>query len=146
MYLPIALLLLLVSQGLPLASALAPHKSLSRATERLHSFAKRKSAGLARDLRVIFQGLSVDTVESDSSSSHRVYCVRPDPFSAADGNSTSPANASPSGTASSPASTATSAFKLVEEHVSSKYFVIASSRLDNRSPGVTSLMDGPFGI
>lgn len=127
MYLPPALLLLLLAQEAPTALAFAPHRSLVTATERFHKYAKRRSSRLARDLRVVFQGLSVDQADSDPNDSHRVYCVRPDDLSGLKGNvsSTSPATshsgsafatATGSGTAV-PSATATSAYKLVESHV-----------------------------
>lgn len=137
MRIPTPLLLLVLAQTSSLAEALSPHLSFSKATERIHKFAKLKSAGLARDLRVVFQGIKSDT-GTDSGSSHRVYCVRPssDPFAAIKGNSTSPATATTSGTASrtvsgsvtgtatrAPVPSATSAFKLVESHVGCDTFL-----------------------
>ncbi|KAH8120422.1 glycoside hydrolase family 16 protein [Phellopilus nigrolimitatus] len=125
MYLPAAIFLLLLAQGAPTALAFSPHRSLGRAAERLHRFAKRNSAGLARDLKITFQGLSVDQSEPDSGSQHRVYCVRPDAFTSLQGNatSTSPATATRTTTSSGAASaTATSAFKLVESHSGSNFF------------------------
>lgn len=126
MYLHAPLLLFLLSQSLPTNAEFAPHRSIARATERLHKFALRHSAGLARDLRVVFQGQytgqagsrrvvdsctlaytgrSVDTQESLPNSTHRVYCVRPDnPFV---GESTSPASAAPDAARSSATGTAT---------------------------------------
>ena len=124
MLIPTSLLLLVLAQTSTLVDAFSPHNSLLSATERFHRFAKRKSARLARDLRVVFQ-----TIKSESdSSSHRVYCVRPsDPFAALQGNSTSPASASGSATSGvaaasgtstrAPEPSGTSAYKLVESHV-----------------------------
>ncbi|KAL5488226.1 hypothetical protein ACEPAI_6334 [Sanghuangporus weigelae] len=126
MHLPPASLLLL-SALTPAAYAFAPHRSITDATERFHTFAKRHSARFARDLRVVFQGLAVDQAESDPNTSRRVYCVRPDDLSVGLGGnatSTSPATSSPSasGTSSGAAPTATSPWKLVESHSGRNFF------------------------
>ncbi|TDL28915.1 glycoside hydrolase family 16 protein [Rickenella mellea] len=91
-------LVFLLAQLMSLAEAgFAPHHSLSRATERLHKFAIRHSAGLARDLRVVFYGR--DVADQIPLGSHKVYCKLPDPFNNGNvngGNSTSPATATSS--------------------------------------------------
>lgn len=160
MRIPTPLLLLVLAQASSVAEAFSPHHSFSKATERLHKFAKRKSAGLARDLRVVFQGIKSDS-GTDSGSSHRVYCVRPssDPFAVIKGNSTSPATATTSGTASrtashttgtatrAPVPSATSAFKLVESHVGCSTFLARDNYSSiSFSQGVTSSMAGHSGI
>ncbi|KLO20225.1 glycoside hydrolase family 16 protein [Schizopora paradoxa] len=118
-----SVLLFVVGQTTLASAEFAPHRSVLRATERLHEYAKRRSAGLARDLRVVFQGLKEqDSVQGDS---NRVYCVRPDdPFSAFNGSSTSPATASPgaSGTSQAAVPTFTSAYSVVEKHSGSNFF------------------------
>ncbi|EJD03859.1 glycoside hydrolase family 16 protein [Fomitiporia mediterranea MF3/22] len=127
MYLPLALPLLLFAQAAPAARAFEPHRSLARATEQFHRYAKRHSARFARDLRVVFQGLSVEQADSDPNASRQVYCVRPDDLSAGlkgNGSSTSPATNRPgsTGTASGATPTATSAYKLVESHSGKNFF------------------------
>lgn len=157
MRIPTPLLLLVLAQTSSLAEAFSPHHSFSKATERIHKFAKRKSASLARDLRVVFQGIKSDT-GTDSGSSHRVYCVRPssDPFAAIKGNSTSPATATTSGTASrtasrtgsstgtatrAPVPSATSAFKLVESHVGCDTFLARDNYSSIKKSG-SNFFDG----
>jgi len=125
----LSFLVIVAAQSSPACAEFALHHSLLRATEQLHNYAKRQSAGLARDLRVVLQGLKIQdlSVQGDS---QRVYCVRPDdPFAALHGNSTSPATAtpkpgggSPSGTSQAGMPTFTSAFTMVEQHSGQNFF------------------------
>lgn len=123
MYFSTAFFLFLLSQDVPEVNAKLTLHSISRATERLHKYANYKSSRIARDLRLVFQGLAVD--QSSSELSQRVYCVRPDALSSlrndTDTTSTSPATATSTGSSSSP--TITSAYKLVESHVSLFIFI-----------------------
>ena len=145
---PASVLLLLTLDAPGGASAFSPHRSLASATERFHRFAKKQSAGLARDLRVVFQGLNVEQNDVIADT-HKVYCTRPDEAQAPLGNAsaTSPATrtSTSSGTTSTP--TAVSPFKLVEEHVSS-FTCTLRPEVTQRliSPDKTSSMDFPFGI
>ena len=133
-------LFLLLSISLE-ARAFDARSSLSRATERVHKFALRHSAGLARDLRLILRNLDQQPL-SKSTVTHRVYCTKASVFDS-ESNGSSPAtpttgltggnnnnnnndnndngdiNNNTSGTTSGggPRPTPSSAFRLVEEHV-----------------------------
>ena len=93
--------------------AFSPSRSLSSATERFHRYAKRKSARLARDLRIVFQA-HVEQADAVADS-QKIFCTRPDGLSNVLGNATATSPATATGAAANP--TATSPYKLVEEHV-----------------------------
>ncbi|EJD03860.1 uncharacterized protein FOMMEDRAFT_167171 [Fomitiporia mediterranea MF3/22] len=127
MYLPLALSILLFAHAAPTTCAFKPHKALARVTERFHQYAKRHSVQFARDLRVVFQGLSGEKDEFDPNASRRVYCVRPDDLGLkGNGSSTSPttdrSGSTGSATASGATPTATSAYQLVESHSGNNFF------------------------
>lgn len=142
MRLPATLVLLVLAYDAAPASALEfpAHRSIARATERLHGFAKRGSAGLARDLRVAIRGLNLQQdVVQNPMQADKVYCVRPDTLSnnaaATNATGTSPANQAngggsggtaagsatrTNGASATPATAVpTSAFKLVQTYVRS---------------------------
>ena len=140
MHLPLSLLFFVLASYdtvTPAYAGFSPHRSIARATEKLHKFAKRNSAGLARDIRVAFNGLSTRDVGQNPMQADRVYCVRPDVLANFGGNATatSPAQVNGSvaaggsiatrtngfgtGTSLSPgAPKPTSAFSLVQSYVS----------------------------
>ena len=108
------------------ADAVDVRGTLLRATERVHNFALKHSAGLARDLRLVLRSLDQQPL-SKNTVTHRVYCTRAAVF---DPNNTSPANppnesaggnrtATATATGGAPRPTATSLFTLVDAHVSS---------------------------
>ena len=155
-----ALSLFILLLGLESTTALDARSTLVRATERVHKFALRHSAGLARDLRLILRNLDQQPLSKSSAvqGNHRVYCTRPNPF---DANATSPAspgggvdggnsnNGGGTGTATGrgPRPTGSSPFKLVEEHVSDcsliRLFTFVADRVDSSCSRVRiSLMGG----
>lgn len=103
MRVPAALILSSLSINLDQVNAFDARSTLSRATEQIHKFALRHSAGLARDLRLVLRNLDQQPL-SKSVVTHRVYCTKPNAIAP---NSTSPANPGLGGGNSDSGSTAT---------------------------------------
>lgn len=129
MYLHVPLLAFLLTLAPPADAGFAPHQSLARATERLHKFALRHSAGLARDLRIVLQGIAADEQPQASvPSSSRVFCARPDPLGTNNGTSpatpTTPTTSGGTATDSGVVPTATSVYQLQESHVRTLFLLL----------------------
>lgn len=79
----ITTLLITLAQISQSDAAFEPRHALSRASERLHKFAKRRwhGKGLARDLRVALRGLNGEkqfAVDAAGSAPGKMICARPD--------------------------------------------------------------------
>ena len=121
-------------------------QSLSRAANRLHHRAAKRSAGLAKDLRRAFSGMYAQELAATTGGSQRVYCVNNAnaPSFSGSGNSSSSSGSSGSSNGTSSSSVQSSASASSSVRGSSGTSTKHSSSTTASNPSSTSSATSPW--